>query len=471
MRGLAWVALAFSIALGSAPGAAQPVPVPPTPPLSLSLPEARSLALEAAVQGRLDVALSLTQQLLEQDETDSAAHLARSTAFLNARAYGAAYKGGRLAFRHAETDAEKYQAARVSAVAAMGGEQGMLAQYWMRRAGDYAATEVDRTKIERQFRILQAKTPWSFRFAASLAPSSNVNGGSDETVDVIDFGEFYIVGSLSADAQALSGVVGHTSLRTSYRFSEGARHRSQIEATLFAKRVWLSSEAKDRLAADPFSKTADEVERSLSVTTLDVKLRHAFTFGEDAPTLGLEGGVRQYWQGHEALYTGLSTGVSVKHDLTPRLVVSAGLGYEARSYASGADGEFRNASLGLSYTFANGNRITGAIYGRQAAEARDVFDNTGVTGRLGLALGQPVLGVKLSGGIGVSVTDYPDFWLLGPRPRTDETLFADLSAQFTQIEFAGFSPNLRIRRSVTESNISRYESAQWGLSLGIESNF
>jgi len=118
--------------------------------LQFSLPQARSVAMQAATQGRPDVALTLTQQLLDKNPNDSAAHLARGTAFLTQRAWSSAFKGGRLAFRHADSQAEKFQAARITALAAIGGDQNLVAQYWLRRAGDLAETEVDRTKITNQ---------------------------------------------------------------------------------------------------------------------------------------------------------------------------------------------------------------------------------------------------------------------------------------------------------------------------------
>ena len=432
--------------------------------LELPLPEARLVALQAATQGQPDIALDVTARLLALNPEDGLAHLARSTAFLMKRAWSSAYRGGRLAFRHATDREGKYHSARVAALAAVGANRNLLAQYWFRRAGDFAETDRERARVEEQFRVIKSRSAVRFRFDASVMPSSNVNGGSESAYNIID-GLPYI-GILTADAQALSGYIGQMSLRGTFRLSESPKHRTHLETGFYTRRVGLSDEAQ--AAAPAFDAS------TLSVTTLDVGLRRTQLLAKDGPILSFHGALRGYWQGGTRSYMGVGGGVDLSHALTERITLFGGAEFEARNYEGGGDGEIKTARVGLSYTFPNGNRLSGNVQVTDSTTPYFALDSDSVWGKVSLSFAQPVAGILFSTGIGMSHTDFPDYaigFIPVPGGRQDEAIFFDVDATFTGLEFAGFSPSLRLRRSETTSNVSRFETSEWAVSLGIRSNF
>jgi len=295
-------------------------------------------------------------------------------------------------------------------------------------------------------------------------PSSNVKGGSDSAYNISD-GVPY-VGVLSADAQALSGYVAQARLRASYRLHMSDRHRTLVSTDVYTKRVTLTKDAK---AAAPLFDPD-----TLNATALSFGLVHSRQVGAEGTLVGLHGGTRFYWQDETLAYTALTAGASAQTTVAPRLVLSGNLSYESRAYEGGGDGEIKRIGAGLTYTFGNGNRLTGEIAAQDSATPVVTFDSRALTGKLSYALADPIWSMLLSAGIGASFTDYPDYSLgIIPVPggRQDDAVFFDLEATFADLEFAGFSPSLKVRHTTTNSNVSRYDTAEWAVSLGIRSNF
>nr|WP_255723205.1 surface lipoprotein assembly modifier [Thalassobius sp. Cn5-15] len=58
-----------------------------------------------------------------------------------------------------------------------------------------------------------------------------------------------------------------------------------------------------------------------------------------------------------------------------------------------------------------------------------------------------------------------------PGGRRDETVFGQLEATFTQFDYAGFAPTVTLRSRRTTSNVSRFETRETTLSLGVRSSF
>lgn len=433
--------------------------------VDLTLDEARRLAMQAALAGNVGLAADLAAVLLKEDPEDPAALLAMSTALLARGEWDEAYRNSRLAFRLSEDERTRYNAARVASTAAVADRRLLHAQFWLRRAADVAPDKVSRGKAERNFRLLRSETPFSYRFDASLTPSSNVNGGADSPYNVID--GVPLVGLLSGSAQALSGYVGQSNLRLSYRIDESAESITTLNAGLFLKHVWLSDEAK----AQAPGYDADR----LNATSLSFGLSHAMKVGERPGTLmRFDAGMRQHWQGGNHSYIALTFGTLYTRLLTEKLRLTAQAQGEKRFYTEDDNGFVASASAGLSYRFGNGDRLSATVGYTDSTTPRITFDSRTWVGRVSYALGKPVLSMNLSAGIGASLTDYPDYslgFIPVPGGRQDEAIFFDIDATFTNIEYAGFSPSLRVRRTLTDSNVSRFDTEEWAVSVGIESNF
>lgn len=431
---------------------------------TFDLPQARQIALQAALTGNNRVALSLADKLLHLNPNDSAAHLVVATVQLGNTNWDAAYKTSRRAFRFAESDVDKYQAARLSAVAAMGDERVLATQFWLRRAGDLAPNIVERRRVERQYRILQSENPWRYRFDLSVTPSSNVNGGSETPYNIID--GVPLVGYLSPDAQALSGWVGQTNITASYRLRRTDRSQTSLTSALYIKRAALSDEAKR------FAPNYDA--GALSQTSFSLGLSHTIALAQPGALLTFSGGLRQAWQAQSPSYLATNANIAYRRPLGKNLTFSGNLGVETRDYQAGGTGQTNSANLGLSYRFGNGNTLSAAVQASEATTQNPVFDNWSTLGKVSYALAKPIKTVRISTSLGIGLTDYQNYqlgFIPVPGGRQDEATFIDLDATFTGLEFAGFSPSLRLRRQRTTSNVSRFTTSEWAVSAGIETNF
>ncbi len=444
-------------------GAALLPALPALPQQLMDLPEARRLAVAAGLSGNAGVAEPLAAELLRLDPRDADALLAMAAVGLAKGAWPEAGRLGRRAFRLSGDPEARFHAARVAATAAAAQKRLLPAQFWLRRAGDLAPTEADRAKIARNWRALQAETPWRYRFDMSAMPSSNVNGGAESAYNVIE--GVPLVGFLSPDAQALSGFVTQANLRLSYRLDRSPGVETLLTSALYLKRVTLSDEARAKAPGYDAGR--------LDATSVEAGLSHSRAAGTPGAFWRLETGVRDYWQGGERSYIALLGSGLYSRPLGERLRFTGSLALERRFHDTGMAlaGQVR---AGLSYGFADGGRLSAVLGYAETRQPNPVFDSHAVSGRLSYALGKPVLSVDLAAGIGASVTDYANYSLgifAVPGGRRDEAVFFDIDATFRQIEYAGFSPSLRLRRAVTRSNVSRFDTAEWAVSLGISSNF
>lgn len=431
---------------------------------TLTTGQARVLAVRAAFAGDVQIAAPLAAALLREDPRDEHALLAMSALYLGAGDARQSYRNGRLAFRNAEDEELRFHAARMTAVAAMADNRTIATQFWLRRAGDLAPSETQRARAERNYAVFQAQNPWRWRIDASVTPSSNVNGGSETPYNIID--GVPLVGILSPDAQALSGWIGQGRLDVSYRFRQTATSRTEATASVYAKRVRLSEDAKAKAPAFDAG--------GLSAEEITAGLRHSFLLGTGGQIVQLSGRLSHYRQGGDEAYNAATAGVAYQHPLSPRLKFTGLLEAETRDYAAGGSGRVLRASAGLSYRFAGGNLLSGSVFVGDTVLPNTNFDNRAIYGKLTWALGEPVANMRIAASIGASLSDYPDYslgFIPVPGGRQDEGLFADLDVTFEQIEYAGFSPRLRIRRQQTKSNVSRFTTSEWAVSVGIESNF
>ncbi|MDJ0824708.1 MAG: hypothetical protein QNJ16_04325 [Rhodobacter sp.] len=432
---------------------------------SLSLNETRAVALQAALTGQPHIAAPLAAALLRNDPDDEYALLAMSALQLGTGDSGGSYRSGRLAFRHAEDAEVKFHAARMTAVAAMADNRTIATQFWLRRAGDLAPSPAQRARVERNYRIFQAKNPWRYRLDFSATPSSNVNGGAESPYNIID--GVPLVGILSSDAQALSGWIAQGKLDLSYRVQRNARSQTDLTGSAYAKRVWLSDDAQ---AKAPGFDAGD-----LSAEEFTAGVRYSRRLRKPGEMVQLAGRFSHYRQGGAASYDAVTGSAYYRRPLSGRLDASGQIEAEWRDYAGGGgSGRVLRGSAGLSYRFADGGRLSGSVYVGDTDSPNTNFDNRAVYGKLTYALGKPVMDLGLSASIGASLSDYPDYalgFIPVPGGRRDEGLFADLDITFEKIEYAGFSPHLKIRRQRTSSNVSRFTTSEWAVSVGIRSNF
>ena len=137
------------------------------------------------------------------------------------------------------------------------------------------------------------------------------------------------------------------------------------------------------------------------------------------------------------------------------------------------DSQILGAVAGVQHLLEGGDKLGLTLNLRNTTS--DFFNarSTSATLRASYAFGKQVGPAKVSAGLTAGYADYPDFAALFAVPggRQDRSVYADVDFFFPDIDYAGFAPNLRISAGRTSSNVSRYETRQLSVSLGIRSKF
>lgn len=447
-----------------APGLAQDAAPPRVFELS-SLTEARRLSLLAVSQGDYTLALALADAMIQGLPRDSFAYLLRATAHLKSGQIRAARPDARRAYRYADTPRQKHEAAQVAALASAQDNRFLTAQLWMRRALQSAQTPGERAAAIRDFRTVQRAARAEVTLGFSLTPSSNVNNGTDSQVSTVE--GLPLVGQLSADALALSGLqfTGQAQLR--YRLSHDAQQASFATAALSLRRVSLSDEAR--------SLAPDAENSDYASTYAEIGLQHRRAIGASGQVLQFGAALGQSWAaGARDTRVARLSGVFVTPwgDAT-RLIVSGAAQHQFDDPDGSADVTTRSVGASLRHGFAGGDSISLGL-ARSAAQSDNLQNHMTATSlSLGYALGKPLGPVTLSARLSGALRHYPDYAVLFPVPggREDKVLAAELEFGVPPLEYMGFVPTVTLSTERTTSNVSRFETRETSVTLGFRSSF
>ena len=140
----------------------------------------RTSAREALQDGDFARADALSTLLINSRPDDADALLIRAAA---ARGMGRPEdwsEASVTAYRVADTDFQRFDAAMLAAQAAAAREQFMRAQIWLRRADQYAPAAA-RNAVALAYRQVAARNPMSVQLSFGFTPSDNVNNGGETT--------------------------------------------------------------------------------------------------------------------------------------------------------------------------------------------------------------------------------------------------------------------------------------------------
>ena len=434
--------------------------------VDLSINEARNLATQALFAGDTALALTVADAILQGVPDDRAALLVIAAGAPRVGDPARGQAAGARAYRLSQTPEERYEAARLTALAASIGERFTTATFWLRLALISAPNEAERARTITDARTVTARNPLQLQVFASLAPSSNVNGGAESAISSAPGNPD---GLLSEDAVALEGWRASLGLGASYRLQESRESRTTVSLSMRASRVRITEETT----------VPDEAFASGSV---EASLRHERVLGEGL--LGLTFGLGQFdyrdlggdfTTTEYETYSVARLQADYRMALSPEMTLSLTAGHESLSYEAAGIGEVDRNRLGatLDYRLASGDRLSlSADLAKSSADSPNYVSQEGGL-RLGYSLAEPVGPVTLSAFAGYRWADYPEYRLLNAVTggRQDETAFASISLGFPQVEFAGFVPGLQIDASKTQSNVSRFDRTSLGASLTIQSSF
>lgn len=442
--------------------------------MTLALPQVRALALDSLRTNKPDLAYKLGRGLLHANSKDPIAHYIIAKALQHKGAPGLARRSAARAFRHSAKKPDRFFAAQLAAQLAYSDNRYTLSQYWLRRSLISAPTPKIHAQTIKDFKRIRAQNPWSVRMKFSFRPSTNVNSGSNFSYLLID--DVPIVGTLSGSAQALSGMVATADIAATYRLRTNAKSTTRLETRFYRRHVFLSQDARDQA---PSVGNSD-----FTATTIEAGISHLIAMGSGRKTQGAAGksyGIVRATFG-KSWYAGspLFTFGKVKLDRALTLTNGQNLrfsgSYEHRSPASALRTTTRIYQLRGDYThkFSGGNSLTaGLVVAKTQSETVNTA-STRATGYIAFAPARAFGPAHLSLNIGTSLLDYESYsvgLISVPGGRRDKTIFANLAVTFDKFDYAGFIPTLSIKAQKSNSNISRFDTTELSIAIGIRSSF
>jgi len=462
MRRLSLTILALAACLTTAaiPGAA------PAQERQITLQEARYLAHRSLQGGDPVTARALALGLLQANPQDADALAVLAASEIALRRPAQARRAAADAFRHAPDRPLRYHSARLAASAASAQGRQLAAKYWLRRASDQAATRQEQATIAREFRVVDGRDRWERSFSFSLAPSSNLNNGSDS--DLLEVDGVPITGFLSGDAQALSGLRATASARLAYRFTPRERSATKLQFQYYGTFNFLSSEAR---ALAPAAQGSD-----FNFTLAEAAIIHQFLPEGMRGPFDVKLSVSQQWYGGDPLLHGYGLAVGKTMPLGERSSLRAGLSYDREFADDPAATDAQRTTLDLSWRGAVGRggalSLSGRLTNYDAERRSNAWRGGSISARY--APGWQLGPAQVSFGLGYEYRDYPEHVagiVVVPGGRQDHGFTAGLDLVLPDLQVMGFAPVMSFQAKKTNSNVSRYEATDLSVGLSVRSAF
>lgn len=435
------------------------------PSTTITLEDARLVARQALYAGRFDLARQLAMALLDADPEDAYAYGVLAAAHSQLNDPRLARAAARLSYKYSETPDQKFGAARTAASIAYQQERPTVSQAWLRLAATHADSEQQDKALAEDYSRVRSANPLSFNINLSVAPSDNVNNGTDNVLEVVNGIPTY--GFFGGGSRALSGVV--TTLDTSlrYRLFSGQNARTTATGRVYTRRVELSDEAEAMLR-----RLDDE---DFASTYVEAGVNHLFGAGKRGNTITVGGAVGASWSGGDRSYdfTKLSLARSLR--LSPSSYLSlSGIAERRHSTISNLrDVDVTTLAATFSHRLESGGRFS---LGVTVQDVRGDFVNADyqtASFRASYTFGQSLGPARVTTGMTLGYTDYDVYRVARPVAggREDQSIYGDVSFFFADYDFAGFAPRLQVRTGSRTSNVNRFEIDETTITLGIQSKF
>ncbi|EEW25856.1 tetratricopeptide repeat protein [Rhodobacter ferrooxidans] len=435
--------------------------------LTLSIADSRALAVQSLQDGKPGLTAALARGLLQRDPGDIDALMLLGWAEVALQHPDQARTAAVRAFALAKGNPRlRFAAARLAAKSAYEAGQLTRAGFWLRRASDAASSPEEQAEAVAGYRNITAQNRWANRFSFALAPSSNINGGSQDqrlTIDGQPTGAL-----LSPDALALSGLEATLDVSTSYRIASGPQHLTSLGLRAFGATYALSDAAR-RLTEATGTKGSD-----FAFGALEVSLRQQRqAAGNGQWNYGLTAGKTWYGGSPMSRYGRLDLARSFALGAAAQAQVSGALeqGYserdDSRTLLASLQGQVvRRLAGGGTLALVLG--VSGTDSTSRRAEYRSI--NAAVS----YALGQPVGPAEVTLGLAAAARHYPQTFtgsLFGDGPRQDNRLTATVEMVLPQAAVMGFAPSITFSAGHNWSNVSRFEQQDIGVAFGLKSTF
>ncbi len=424
---------------------------------------------DALVNGDPSQAAKLAQEMLVLDPDNFAGIflLALAQSDLGDQQQAAATAG--RAYKAAPTEETRFQAARLVASARFRDQQYARAELWLRRAANHAQTEDEAEAVVREYVRAAGANPLSLQFTASVAPSDNINNGSQD--GVLTFEGIDLIFLLPENRLALSGIEYSGSARINYRLSADDQQTTTLNTFVSGQTYSLSSESQDLLASSPNEAVQSVVGSDFSSAIAEIGLtRRQLQLSSLGPTT-FTVNLGTYWQGGEQLlnYQDLILEQTMPAGEYATLSFRGSIRDQQALDVSLIDSKIYDLTGAYNTGLANNDQLQLSLALRQNNAG---FESTysEYRGGIGYAFAKPVLNTRWSTSLELGYRNYDEFstTLDGRRDR-----FARLQADtvFEGITYFGFSPSMSFRATRTLSSAEEFTSSALEVRFGVQSNF
>jgi hypothetical protein len=335
----------------------------------------------------------------------------------------------------------------------------VAAQWWLRRALRYATTEAERAALRDAFRQIADAKRLTLNFGFNVAPSSNINGGTN--LEFFSLGDIDLI--FGPESRALSGteVSGHIDL--AYRLARGPRYETSANLYVYGRSYRLSPESQ---ASVPDVSGSD-----YAYLSGDLALRHRWMMLDGLGPTSVSVSLGRVDYGGKPLYSYRKVAANQDFRLR-RGLLSIGASFEDQKTESNErlDAQVVETRAALALQTAQGGIWRWTLMGRktQSLLSTEVFDE--VQASASLTPSWSVLGAVPTLSIGLGTKDYDDF-ILSFDGRRDQSASLGLSLRLDRASVMGFAPVLNLTGTRTWSNIARYDMTVFTANLGLQSQF
>ena len=422
-------------------------PALPQSRLKLSPIEARDMARSALLAGNAPLTIELARALLERDGDDFAALILLAGAEAALGRNEAALAHARRAFALTRLPEARFDAAMIASRALVAEGHFLRAQLWLRRAHQAAPNRALGAVAARDFRRIDRIKPLQLRTTFALAPSSNVNNGSEAEVVVINGLPF----TLSGDARALAGLEA----------TLGLNARRRMGKTAFLGLNLLSRNYRLTPASLALAGGKTGADYAFAAAELDL----GWSGSRNGAPSGLLTLGRNFYGG--AVLTDYARLQATRN--FGRL--QGGLAFERQLRRDVASRSAGIGTLSLARGFAlGGGQARLRLELRKVASGSAEIAHAAQALRFDYSWNKPLLGARISLSTDLNLRQY-DRAFLSPAPRRDTGFGATVSLMLPKYQVMGFAPviDLSVMRNLSSDDL--YDSSRQSISFRLKSAF
>ena len=451
-------ALLYAMAVATTPADAQPID-------STQQQQAEA----ALVAGEPAETLRLAQEMLSAQPDSFAALYLLALAQSDLNDPQSAAASGARAYAAAPTEDTRFEAARFVAGAQFQAEHYTRSAFWLRRAANHAPTQADLQFIAEAYAATVETNPLSIEITASIAPTDNINNGSEDGILRLEGIDLTFV--LPEDRRSLSGIAYSASSALRYRISEGPQQVTTVTGTLSGATYTLSDDANSLLASSPNPDVRAVDGSDFATLTARIGIDRQQNNISPLGPVSVGAALGRYWEGGERLvnFGDLSLEQIIPINSISRFRLRALLREQEALTPALLDSTTYDLTGAYDRVLVNRDQLQLSIISRRnAAGPENSFDEYQIG--IGYLLADPVFGAQLSTSLDIGFRTFEEFTTTLDG-RDDRFVVATATAVFEDLNYYGFSPSVSVSASRTESTAEEITTSAVQVLFGVVSRF